>query len=151
MIEDGVKISELTEASTINDSDLIPIVQSDETKQISKSQLTRHINNYSGAETICGEWFDGKPLYRKVYVSSNVNFGDWTTFPLDSTYVVKRLEGYLHRTGNKVDPFTGGVNTSQALLIYSIRTAGIEMWISNAYQGEFENVCFIIEYTKTTD
>lgn len=108
------------------------------------------INSYSTDEQVVGTWL-GKPLYGKIYISSNVNFDNWTTISLDSTYSVKRLEGYLHRTGNKLDPFTGGVNTSQALLIYSIRPVGIEMWISSTYQGEFENVCFIIQYTKTTD
>ena len=39
MIEDGVKISELTQTTTITDDDLIPIVQSNETKSITKENF----------------------------------------------------------------------------------------------------------------
>ena len=38
-MEDGVKISELTTTTTISDSDLIPIVQSNETKAITKENF----------------------------------------------------------------------------------------------------------------
>lgn len=67
-MEDGVKISELTQASTINDSDLIPIVQNDETKNIAKQDLVA--DKYSTNEIIIGRWIDNKPIYRKV-----INFG----------------------------------------------------------------------------
>lgn len=47
MIEDGIKISELTTTSTINNEDLIPIVQDDETKSITYEDLFSS-NNVKG-------------------------------------------------------------------------------------------------------
>ena len=67
-MEDGVKISELTTTTTINNSDLIPIVQNNETKSITKQDLVA--DKYSTTEQVIGTWIDGKPIYRKV-----INFG----------------------------------------------------------------------------
>lgn len=45
MIEDGIKISELNTTSSVNSEDLIPIVQNDETKSATISQVANYTNN----------------------------------------------------------------------------------------------------------
>ena len=44
----GVKISELTEANTIQDNDLLPIVQDGETKKITIETLLKGVFKYNG-------------------------------------------------------------------------------------------------------
>lgn len=77
----GIKISELQEKTTANDTDIIPIVDTG-TKKITKANLLKEVTNsietintkltnlstYSTEEVKTGEtWIDGKPIYRKVF------------------------------------------------------------------------------------
>lgn len=76
----GVKISELQEKTTANDTDVIPIVD-DGTKKITKANLLKEINNqitnantYATEEINTGEkWIDGKDIYRKVIVVKDLS------------------------------------------------------------------------------
>ena len=71
----ATKISELTTASTLDGSELIPVVQGGVTKQTSVTDLVSggELPAYSTTETLTTErWTDGKPIYRKVF---EFNFG----------------------------------------------------------------------------
>lgn len=66
----GVKISELTTATSANNNDVLPIVQNGETKQISKGNFLKELNtanSFSTNEVEIGTWINGNTLYRKVY------------------------------------------------------------------------------------
>ena len=60
----SIKISELPQASTVNNTDVIPIVQNGTTKQVTAELLRQ--NTYSTAEQRIGTWIDGKPLYERT-------------------------------------------------------------------------------------
>lgn len=60
----GIKISELTSATSLTGSEELPIVQAGNTKKSTISQVKAQ--NYSTTEQVIGTWIDGKPLYRKV-------------------------------------------------------------------------------------
>lgn len=71
----GVKISELQEKTTSDNTDVIPIVDTTGgTKKITKANLLKEIDdkftnlsNYSAQEIDTGKtWIDGKKIYRKV-------------------------------------------------------------------------------------
>lgn len=153
MIEDGVKISELTEASTINDSDLIPIVQNNETKSITKQDLVA--DKYLTTEQVIGTWIDGKPLYRKVLT---------TTFTSSSAIEIPLNITNLKRICNISGIVTNIVNggNGNAFILPSYRgpsgTTGIQIYASNTVVNiapESDrtgyDVYVIVEYTKTTD
>lgn len=58
----SIKISELPQASTVNNTDLVPIVQGGSTKKAEAMLL--NLDNYSTTEQRIGTWIDGKPLYK---------------------------------------------------------------------------------------
>ena len=85
---DSIKISELDSVSSITSSDVLPIVQSGDTKKVTTAKLlegvTTGLNSIYNSETYStnevetiGKWIDGKSIYRKV-----INLG---IFP-DNTY-----------------------------------------------------------------
>ena len=74
----ATKISELTAASTLDGSELIPVVQGGVTKQATITDLVSggELPAYSTSETLTTErWTDGKPIYRKVVAGSFVAQG----------------------------------------------------------------------------
>ena len=149
MIEDGIKISELTTTSTINNEDLIPIVQNNETKSISFG----NINKYSATEKVVGEWIDGKPLYRKV-----INFGSlpnnsqkFVNHNISNLGYISKLEGTALRTSDGVR-FTiphAGLSAPSSI---SLNGNATSLYIATGSDRTSIDVCYItIEYTKTTD
>lgn len=113
---------------------------------------------YSTEETVVGTWIDGKPIYRKVYVTTSastaVNVADTTSLHVDTCV---QLEGIIQSSvsGSKHKQKIGDgiVNGETALWI---RDSGyIAMSIKgvstnpNFYDGQPVTITF--EYTKTTD
>lgn len=154
-MEDGVKISELTQASTINDSDLIPIVQNDETKNIAKQDLVA--DKYSTNEIIIGRWIDNKPIYRKV-----INFGslpDTTSKSVAHNIAnidfIVNVWGMAKRANavNDVNFFpineSRPLNNIDAIGLFATDTAVIIQ--TGADRSNISITYVIIEYTKTTD
>lgn len=148
-MEDGVKISELNLATTINNSDLIPIVQNNETKSITKQDLVA--DKYSTTEQVIGTWIDGKPIYRKV-----IEFG---ALPNNAN---KDIAHNIQNLGITTDCRGMAVRTSdsRALTIPdSTPNAEISCGVANTNvyittqndRSSFNNSFLIIEYTKTTD
>ena len=87
------KVSELPVASTVNDDDIVMIVQNGFNKQITKEDLfndteenieslqteladlqneTSKLIEYTTDEIAVGKWIDGKTIYRKVFTSTNI-------------------------------------------------------------------------------
>lgn len=141
-MEDGLKISELNQATIIGDEDLIPIVQNGETKHIEKSDLFADINNklsYSTTEQVVGTW-NGKPLYRKVLnVAGNLTLNAWTTIGTLSN-VDTLITGKIFDSSSKAvwNEVMVRVNSNNIQYYQALSLAHV-------YSGA------ILEYTKTTD
>lgn len=146
MMEDGVKISELNLATTINGADLIPIVQNGETKSIAYEAF----NKYSTTEQVVGTW-NNKPLYRKVIECGALpnNSNKDVAHNIQNLGITTRCDGMAVRTSD-----------SRALTIPD-STPGVEIGCgvtnTNVYittnndRSSFNNSFLILEYTKTTD
>lgn len=106
---------------------------------------------YSTEETRIGTWIDGKPLYRKTWVST-----DHANIPLpENIETVAKLTGVcnsnsysvalnMYNTGN--DSVRMYINWSDKMIIFGI---GSSWDINGTYK--FKNCVVILEYTKTTD
>ena len=107
MIEDGIKISELNTTSSVNNEDLIPIVQSEETKAITYEDLFAS-NNVKGEITNVD--FTAK--------TSSLPSGAWCS--LASTDVSKQLSkgSYLALVSATIIPDAGasGIVTAELYL-----------------------------------
>lgn len=80
-----IKVSEMPEATTLNDNDLLMVVQNGTNKKVGINKLgissvdekVNKIGTYSTEETDTGKiWVDGKSIYRKVLVVSNIATGE---------------------------------------------------------------------------
>lgn len=125
MIEDGIKISELTTTSTINNEDLIPIVQGEETKSITRGDLLANIDNI-------GDIYE-YTLSRKT---STLSGGSWQE--MTSTLTTGSIPA-----GTYLVLFRGTIGgTTSAVNILSV-----EPWIDN-YGTSFQRLT--IPYTNLT-
>lgn len=148
----GVKISELSEAISVQNEDLLAIVQNGETKKVTKKILTKEI--YSTEEISVGIWVDGNAVYRKVFISdntSNINadinpdniikmtcmthqtVGSWRTIPW--------LYSLNDTTGN--GSWTGGFyfNDSDSTIRFQL----------GSNLANLDKIIVIVEYTKNTN
>lgn len=70
----NIKISEMTSATSLDGTELIPIIQSGVSKKVTKQLLTNL--NLSTTETQVGTWIDGKPLYCTVLKKDNLTLNN---------------------------------------------------------------------------
>lgn len=105
--------------------------------------------NYSETESTVGTWIDGKPLYRKVIKITNYakntltnvnhNIADIDFIMIKSAFVTMNSTG-MTRTINYYQSFSQ--NTVQAGRVQLNYYCNVT---------DYDNLFFIIEYTKTTD
>lgn len=148
-MEDGLKISELTTTTTINDSDLIPIVQNDETKSITKQVLVA--DKYSTTEQVIGTWIDNKPIYRKVIECGslpNASNKD-VTHNIQNLGVTIKCNGMAVRTSDS-RALTIPDSTPGAEIGCGVANANVYITTQND-RSSFNYSFLILEYTKTTD
>lgn len=153
----GVKISELQEKTTANDTDVIPIVD-DGTKKITKSNLLKETNEkitnlstYSTEEVKTGEkWIDGKPIYKKTFTITPTSTSQTTYKHNIANVDVIWLDGdsFLH-VGNASIPANYFRNSSVYIYTHvdSLNIIGLvsaEGWLNVPMQ-------ITVKYTKTTD
>lgn len=153
MIEDGIKISELTPVITATDSDLIPIVQSGATSSITKGDLfdgvetkIENSSNYSTTEAVIGTWTnaDGteQPLYRKLvyFTGAQMVVGAWSDFvPLANVETLSKCQI--------------GANDNNTIAIWTDVATSYSNGYVRYYSPSFAHYCnyVVLEYTKTTD
>lgn len=110
-------------------------------------------NVYSTEEKVVGEWIDGKPLYRKVYVGMTASSGGVTN--ADSNFANKDI---VHRYGEiKCD--SNNANSIQiGCYVNNNYYSGAYLYGSTLYiyhpsNSNFYNKPYylIVEYTKNTD
>lgn len=146
-MEDGVKISELNLATTINSADLIPIVQSGETKAI----VYKDILKYSTTEQVIGTWIDNKPIYRKVIECGalpNASNKD-VAHNIQNLGVTIKCNGMAVRTSDS-RALTIPDSTPSAEIVCGVANTNVYITTQND-RSSFNNSFLILEYTKTTD
>ena len=162
----GVKISELQEKTTANDTDIIPIVDTG-TKKITKANLLKeatnsietintkltNLGNYSTEEKVIGKWIDGKPLYRKVIScgalpNSTLKLVNHNISNIDNS----RIYGFAVRTSDKREfplPFSSSININENIQL-DLTSTQIQIR-TGVDRSSFNTSYIIVEYTKTTD
>lgn len=100
---------------------------------------TTFVDNYSTDEIVCGNWIDGKPIYRKVVSDLNISVNSDSWFDIaevgDTDFVIRC------------------VAIGSSILIQNTETAIMSGSIKGKCVVDSERVInsVIIEYTKTTD
>ena len=151
---EGTKISDLRELSSLDDSDIIPIVDvsADETMKITKSNLQNSLlvkQTYSTTEQVVGTWIDGKPIYRKVVTFSR---NDSSQFTISFSGVDKFI---------KIDGTAYG-NTGLKHILYHVSDADqfrcyiqdnndLTILVGSTHPRAPFTGYVIVEYTKTSD
>lgn len=117
-------------------------------------QYVDNVSKYRQDETICGVWIDGKPIYRKVFVTttpSEVNsVSEVATYSDISVDKVIKLNGVTEHTANEQEIFSEieRHNGTSYLHIYADNT-NKRIIMSTSEQTWTNITCYIIfEYTK---
>lgn len=150
----GVKISELQEKTTANDTDVIVIVD-DGTKKITKANLLKEINDkitnistYSTEEINTGKkWIDGKTIYRKILTGNKTSAGELIINVGDNIDTVSILSARIDGNGHYLLPFYESVETF-VRVEFDGNNIKIKSGTSIYSQGK---VTIIAEYTKITE
>lgn len=163
----GVKISELQEKTSTNDTDVLPIVDAmGGTKKITVpnllKKLTESISNIGGKVTnlttystneikTAETWIDGKPIYRKTY-----------SFTIPTANQEKLIAHNIENVENIWLSNKSFLKTEDNCIpVNHYRDSGAYIWclanshdirIKTGASGWTNNTTYVtIEYTKTTD
>ena len=104
---------------------------------------------YSETEQPCGTWIDGKPLYRRVYKITNYTKSRLT----DVNHNIANIDFIMVRNGFVVMNLTGmtrSINYYNSFSQNTIQAGRVQL---NYYCNvtDYDDLYFILEYTKTTD
>lgn len=111
-------------------------------------------SKYSTEEQIVGEWIDGKPLYRKVYTSYNVDESstiDTYTIDIDITKNIHNGYGEIFADSYKVNIGTGDAGFGTISNVQQNPSGQIYISRTHGAFGKINGLEIILEYTKTTD
>lgn len=110
----------------------------------------KDMNVYSTEEKIVGTWIDGKPIYRKVIVSTfGLPSGGRKTLTL-SNFGVNNVETPISSTMISSDG--GYLGVRDVNILTSFKTTDLDIVItSSGYSLGSGEQKIILEYTKTTD
>ena len=122
------------------------------------------INNvfiYSTEEKRIGTWVDGKPLYRKVFILSNINDGlydfDISNFNFDYLDIETAKCSYINSSGVKFGFFNNYINTgsNESDMFRVFERGNVIRIIQGNPQTSSSNtnkeIMLVFKYTKTTD
>lgn len=119
-----------------------------------KVYSTSYVNgiaDYSTTEKVCGTWIDGKPIYRKVLVTT---WGDRDSSSQNISVSNLNIDTMVNMTGkvsysNGWHALGGYANANfYSLIQYNYREYNVQLY-GKGYTNA--NIVLIIEYTKTTD
>ena len=111
------------------------------------------VNNiYSEDEMVIGKWIDGKPIYRKVIVTTNA----LNTTTVTINHNIENFEHIVNCYGYA--PFGtsqylfGAVEENKYINIASVDASTFKIMVAESWLNSFIEGCVtILEYTKTTD
>lgn len=110
--------------------------------------------NYSTEEQVIGEWIDGKPLYRKVIVLTNVNIGY-----SEHLHNINNFSELIDIRGTYIDETKNfqkiPVIDLENLKLFSISFANVNnnsfAILIGTQRKNTNTIKVVLEYTKTTD
>lgn len=109
---------------------------------------------YSTEETRIGTWIDGKPLYRKTYVTRTPSSRTGTVATLDENVNVLNIFGCLKKSNTSYRDFilVGG-NPAGDVTMYANTTVDNNVVTFDCNIDSYRNILMYltVEYTKTTD
>lgn len=160
----SVKISELTEATSVGSSDVLPLVQNGTTKKVTKETLTGE--TYSTTEQRVGTWIDGKPLYEQVLtgatptVTSNgtsasevADIGASTRNYVDKCFII--VAYVIYSNGQSVWTMPYYNNSMYYIKAQCYFSSDTNNWkiqvVSNGTVYNNSTYVVIVRYTKTAD
>lgn len=176
----SIKISELPVATSVNPTDIVPIVQDGETKQTDMTKMSNanslpvgatfqydgstiptgyvEVNgfeNYSTTEQKIGTWVDGKPLYQVVKYANAPNVITAGTFVASTTnHNIANVDTIFISTAYD-QTATEHINLPYMTNAgYNIKATVSRTAIaisSNATNFNGHTYLFVLKYTKTTD
>lgn len=126
----GIKISELPQTSQLTDSDVIPIVQSGDTKKIAVNNIITNSHNTSQNTTYSSNYIDSN--FNKVNVINEESSS--TT----DTYSANYVNNVIETIENKLTPltlFTGNIEQVGAEGILSDSVSNYEKLVISCYHG----------------
>lgn len=106
--------------------------------------------NYSEDEVVIGKFIDGKPVYRKVIVTTSAASSYKKIAEVDSSVeIITRIDGYIIYHNNTHCPLNSSyANTTRT---FTISEGNIICQEVNIIQWQNKPCVLILEYTKTTD
>jgi len=152
----NIKISEMPSATSLDGTELVPIVQNGVSKKVTKQILTN--NNYSTSEQVVGTWIDGKPIYRKTipltnlptannYIDTSIGYSLNDITPLNLQTII------LNNWGGYSNNYAGSNSAYVSCSFAVVGTTGtpIQIRIRSSLDIHSYTGYATIEYTKTTD
>lgn len=153
----GIKISDLTSATSLTGSEELPIVQAGNTKKATISQVKAQ--NYSTTEQVIGTWIDGKPLYEVVIqdtmpnvTTAGTEVSKVVTWGTNVEYAFCVCAWYATSNGNKnpLPYFT--TQGYRAVVIIGSQGNNNKIVLTSSSTGQNGLLTtIIVRYTKTTD
>lgn len=144
----NIKVSELPSATSLNDEDLVMIVQNNESKKINGENLLKR-NIYSTDEIVIGKWVNNKPIYRQVFTGT-IN---------DASVLLQNVDALVNSYGtvyinNNTRPLNYYEMYNNLQYFVNLRVNSNKVYMACLVAGQPYNPsdCKItLEYTKTTD
>lgn len=110
---------------------------------------------YSSKEHKIGTWIDGKPLYRKVFNVTNLNYGSETILAkitnskdvfIRGAYIINSNTGFTIEIGQQYT-----IANRDSRVWADAKSGDIKCYLGSAWNGIIDTALTIVEYTKTTD
>lgn len=103
-------------------------------------------HNYSTTEHVVGTWIDGKTVYEKTIVATNirVNTSDWQNLEQ-----ISDIDTLINTEGTITILFNGQQTGIGTYFNVSVNSSGYVRFFCTAWNNENADVVVIIRYTKT--
>ena len=108
------------------------------------------LNTYSTEEKVVGEWIDGKPLYRRVFIGTKGNNTQVNVGSIIDVNDIIKIQGTLG-SDDRITQSVGGYMDSRnnsSFIYFNYANNSITLVSPEIYNGKY---IITIEYTKTTD
>lgn len=153
------KISELTSATTLDGTEILPLVQGGVTKQATVSDLVSggELPAYDTSETLTtNRWIDGKPLYRKV-VTGTASADDFNVASGVTGYeYISIVHHSVKTTSGRIYSASGSYfnsGSSEGRLYFNTTNDEIMFMFGSSANSTISGQTYyvVLEYTKTAD
>lgn len=147
-----IKVTEMTEATQINDNDLLMIVQNEKSKKVKLSTIKNQ--EYSTGEQVIGTWIDGKPIYRKVVYIGSLPANTASFFSHNISNIDRVVNSSMTWFDTADNCWWSNRRWDSATIRISYNVNPTQIWIEAKgvnWSTRTNQAYVTIEYTKTTD